>query len=179
MAYKINERANIKTKYFFWKALECMTFIVISVIIMFAFVYFMPKKLSRIEMYTTSLFAVLFAILTDLYLDVKYHLYWYITKEVEWRWMIILLGGKPPVNLIFLNFFPFHSRWSRKTIYILFWALFLTLFELGTVHIGKVLHYGEWNIWLSALLYPFILLILYLNCLLVKYFIRQLPISTE
>ncbi|WP_102272783.1 hypothetical protein [Cytobacillus massiliigabonensis] len=48
---------------------------------------FYAQKISMIELYTTSLFAVLFAILTDLY--------WYFTIDVVWGWMIVLLGGKP------------------------------------------------------------------------------------
>ncbi|WP_438824567.1 CBO0543 family protein [Bacillus sp. JJ1521] len=73
--------------------------------------------------------------------------------------------------MISLNYFPFNSTKLKKFFYILIWSIFLTVFELGAVHIGKVLHYGKWKIWYSAILYPFLLFILYINSIFVKYLI--------
>lgn len=145
-----------------------MLFIVISLIILYTFIFFMPKRISKLEMYTNSLFAVLFATLTDLYLDVKYHLYWYFGREVDWIWLIVLLGGKPAVTIIYLNFFPRAGPALKKAAYIAGWTVFLTAFEYGAVEIGEFLHYGKWNLLYSFILYPFIILILYWNFLVIR-----------
>lgn len=150
-----------------------MSYIIITAIILNTLAYFIPKRISKVEIYATSVFAALFAILTDVYLDLKYNLYWYFSKEgIEWRWMIVLLGGKPATNILFLNFFPFQSRKFKKFIYILVWAVIVTLMELGSVY-ADILHYGKWNIWYSAILYPFLMAILYFNYKFVSFLAKK------
>jgi hypothetical protein len=151
-----------------------MTFLIISIVVFYVIAYLMPKRLSKIVIYATTLFALLLATLTDLFLDVKYLLYWFFTKEVDWLWLIILFGIYPAVNVIYLNFFPLESPTLKKICYILFWSVIIICYEWGAVNIGGILHYGKWNIGYSALAYPFILTTLYGNFLLVRNLIKSL-----
>jgi hypothetical protein len=151
-----------------------LKFLIISIVAFNLTAILIPKRITRIEIYATTLFALLFATLTDIYLDVKYLLYWFFTKEVDWLWLIVLFGTYPAVNLIYLNFFPLESSTLKKIRYIALWSLFLVLYEWGSVNIGGFLHYGKWNIGYSALVYPLILIILYRNFLFVRKLIKLL-----
>ncbi|WP_407675590.1 CBO0543 family protein [Peribacillus glennii] len=115
----------------------------------------------------------------DLYMDTKYHFYWYFDKDIDWRWLIVLLGGKPSFTLIYLNFFPFYSKTQKKVLYILVWSIVVTIMEIGAVYIGKVLHYDEWKLLYSAALYPLLLYILYLNGLFVKKLLKAATAETD
>jgi len=45
----------------------------------------MPRKRTRQELLATIQFALLMNFVTDLYLDLKYKLYWYFDKkQIEW-----------------------------------------------------------------------------------------------
>jgi hypothetical protein len=150
-----------------------MLFLIATVITVNLIVYFIPKKISNIDMYVSSLLAVILASLADLYLDVKLLWYWYFSKEIEWSWLILLLGGIPSFTILYMNFFPFYKNVWIRTLYIICWSTFFTGFELISVYIAGILHYGKWNIGYSALCYPVLLLLLYLNCLLIRKWIKK------
>jgi hypothetical protein len=50
--------------------------------------YFVPKKLTKIENYTTSTFALLFGINVDMILNLKYKLYGYFGPGFQWLGLI-------------------------------------------------------------------------------------------
>ncbi|WP_244440977.1 hypothetical protein [Neobacillus jeddahensis] len=68
----------------------------------------------------------------------------------------------PPVNLLFLNWFPFNRSLTKRIIYIVVWEISLLSYELITLLPGPwgFLHYGWWKLWISALINPILLLIL-------------------
>ncbi|WP_445724479.1 CBO0543 family protein [Fredinandcohnia sp. FSL W7-1320] len=97
---------------------------------------------------------------TDLYLDLKYNLYWYFDKEqIELLYLVVVLGEIAVLVIIF-NYFPLKSNAIKKFIYILSWTCVLVLLELYAVYIS-ILHYGEWNIIYSAVAYFISMYILY------------------
>ncbi|MCP1450171.1 hypothetical protein [Priestia megaterium] len=51
----------------------------------------MPKRISWIEMYTTSLFVMFLGSVADIYLDVKYDLYGFFTKGVDFEYLLIFI----------------------------------------------------------------------------------------
>jgi hypothetical protein len=135
-----------------------MTFLIILTIIFYLIVYLMPKHRTKHEVLTTIFFALLMSVLTDLYLDVKYHLYWYFNKdEVDWEYLFVLLG-QPPVLIIILNFFPVQASSVKKFMYIVLCSGGLMLLEGIHHYLFPILHYGKWNIWYSAAVYPCTLL---------------------
>lgn len=81
--------------------LMAMTVIVFSVSFLL-----MPKRLSGLEMYTTSLFAVFFGLSTDLFLDVKYHLYGYFDVGVDGLAYVFIVFIYVTVNLLVFKRIP-------------------------------------------------------------------------
>lgn len=151
-----------------------MIYLIVSVVIFNVVAYFIPKRITKIEMYATSIFALLFAVFIDLFFELKYQWYWYFTKGVDWASLIVFFGTYPAVNIIILNFFPLNAHYSKKIRYIVLWSLFLTFYEWGAVNIGEFLYYSKWNIWYTLLVYPAIVSILYWNFKIVKRLAKSL-----
>lgn len=149
-----------------------MLFIFIFFIIMNLFAFFMPKNMSRIEIYATSFFALNFGIVTDMVLDLHYDLYGYIDKGFQWLSLLGLFLMYPAINTLFLNFFPFNKGFSKKLYYILGWSLFSVTFEWIASRTAFFYH-DEWKLWHSTIAYPFIFIILAGNLKLVKKFLQQ------
>lgn len=137
-----------------------MKLFTVTVILVFLVALKMPRKRTRHELLATIQFALLINFVTDLYLDLKYNLYWYFDKEqIELLYLVVVLGEIAVLVIIF-NYFPLKSNTSKKFIYILCWTCVLVLLELYAVYIS-ILHYGEWNIIYSALAYFISMYILY------------------
>jgi hypothetical protein len=108
------------------------------------------------------MFTIAFQLTFDIFIDLKYHGYWYITKGIDW----IAFPGYtmliPPINIMFLNRFPFKSSLIKKITYFGVWELFLLSYELIALlpEPWGFFHYGWWNIWHSAIINPVLLLIL-------------------
>ncbi|MBM6619646.1 CBO0543 family protein [Bacillus suaedaesalsae] len=137
-----------------------MKLFIVTVILVVLIALRIPRKRTRHELLATIQFALLMNFVTDLYLDLKYKLYWYFDKkQIEWLYLVVALGEIAVLVIIF-NYFPLKSNPIKKFIYILGWTCILALLELYAVYI-KVLHYGEWNIIYSALIYFISLYILY------------------
>ena len=58
-----------------------MVLLIFTTVISILSVLVMPKRISWIEMYTTSLFVMFLGSVADIYLDVKYDLYGFLQKE--------------------------------------------------------------------------------------------------
>jgi hypothetical protein len=128
----------------------------------------MPKKLSALELYSTSSFALSLALTTDTYLDLTLHLYGYFTKGAQPMGLLFSLITYPAVNMIFLNFYPYMKRFGYKLLYIVGWWIFALCFELLAVKTG-LFYYSGWKWWYSATVYPMLYLILLLNLRLVRF----------
>jgi len=122
----------------------------------------MPKKITAREIYTTSIFAVLFNLLTDLYLDVKYDWYSYFEIGVQWVYIPLIFGLFPALSVIFLSQYPFSKKMRYKVYYIMAWTLFGVVYEWLSIKTGMLYHNG-WTILYSAVSYPIILIILVIN----------------
>ncbi|MFJ5770293.1 hypothetical protein [Psychrobacillus sp. NPDC093180] len=148
-----------------------MFFIIISIITFSMVIYFMPKRMTIMEMYATSWFALTFVLTADLYLSYKHHFYGYFSEgDWEYKTLIIHFGVFPTYNAIFLNFFP-QKRWGQL-MYILGHSLILVGYEWASIQAGAF-YYKEWKLWYSALLYPIILLILYLNLKILRILMKR------
>ena len=136
-----------------------LAFLIVSVIILNVFAYLMPKRLSRVEIWATMLFALLLAYIVDTYLDRKYHLYGYFTQNIDWLSVIPIFGLYPAVSTIFLNYYPLNKNVSWKTLYIAGWTVFSLLFEYASI-VSGYFHHSGWKLLYSALCYPVLLYIL-------------------
>ncbi|WP_456273671.1 CBO0543 family protein [Bacillus sp. AK031] len=149
-----------------------MLFLLSSILILNTAVVLKAKKLSKIEMYATSLFALVLQLLTDIFLEFKYELYWYFGKGVDAQTLFIVFGLYPQVNILFLNFFPLNRALSIKIIYISAWSAFALLFEWVLVITGSF-HHEQWKLWYSAPIYPLLYIILLVNFCLTKRMLAQ------
>ncbi|PMC33959.1 hypothetical protein CJ195_25550 [Bacillus sp. UMB0899] len=145
-----------------------MFLLLFSVIIFGLIIYFMPKKISYFEMYTTSLFSTVLQLITDIYLEFKYHFYWYFSPGVDYITLWVVFWIYPSVSIIFLNFYPTSKKFSSSVYYILGWTLFAVVYEWFAVN-TNLFHYNGWKLWYSAIIYPFLYLLLYLNWKIIRW----------
>jgi len=136
-----------------------MPFLIISIIIFNFIAFFIPKNITRYEMFTTTLFALLLQALTDVFLDAKYHLYFYFTKEINWLALLAMFGIYPALNIIYLNYYIDKKTVFAKASYIFQWTIFSLLFEWLSVQSGYFVYNG-WKLWYSGMCYPIIYILL-------------------
>ncbi|WNC16594.1 hypothetical protein [Brevibacillus brevis] len=145
-----------------------MTFLLISVLLFNTIAWILPKKLTRLEMYTTSLFAFALTIVTDVYLDLKHGFYGYFKVGADYEALIVFIGLYPSFSIIFLNLFPYDQGMAKKTIYLVCTWLFCLLYEKATLTPIGFFYYNGWKLWYSAILYPILLGVLCLHLFLLR-----------
>jgi hypothetical protein len=129
--------------------------------------FFVPKKIKKSEIYSTTIFALAFGMMTDEVLDLHYDLYGYFIKGFQWKGFIGAILCFIPTNILFLNFYPYHKNWKAKVMYTLVWSLFSLVFEWLTLQTDFFYHNG-WKLWYSALAYPAIFQILVINLKIIR-----------
>lgn len=136
-----------------------MFFLILSVIVFNLFSIFIPKRISVIEILTTTLFSSLLEFVANTIWDFKYDLYGYFHKGVDYAGFIYVIGIFPAVNIVYLNLYPFKKGLISKVIYIFCWSLFAIIFELIFLR-TKTFYYNGWKLWYSIALYPILYLVL-------------------
>lgn len=144
-----------------------MLLILPTMIIFSIIVIFMPKKLTLIEYYTTTAVSIIIQLITDYILECIYNLYGYFVPGADWKTLLIIFFLYPPMNLIFLNFYPVFSNIFKKFFYVLSFSAFATVYEWLALK-AHVFYYDNWKLWYSAVLYPAIFVILILSLKLVQ-----------
>ena len=133
--------------------------LILSVVIFNLVAWFIPKKIKRDEMLTTSLFALQLEAEADIYLDLKYHLYGYFDYGPDWLALVPIYGIFPAANIIFLNYYPYSGSTIKKVLYIVLCSLLTTIYEWSAVKAGWFFYSG-WKIWYSLLCYLLIYVLL-------------------
>lgn len=107
-------------------------------------------------------FTCFFQIFFDIFIDLKYHGYWFVSPGIDWSAFPGYTLLIPPVNLLFLNWFPFKSSLIKRIAYIAVWEAALLFYEFITLlpEPWGFFHYGWWSLWHSALVNPFLLITL-------------------
>jgi hypothetical protein len=146
-----------------------MLFSITSIIIFNFIAFIIPKRLTKHEVYTTSLFAYVLSSTTDLILADKYHLYRYFDKGIQYMDIVAMIGIYPAISVIFLNLFPFKKGLMSKVFYILTWTIFAMAYE-WTAEQTEFFTYTGWKLWYSTLIYPSLLIILLGNLKLTRLF---------
>ncbi|MFX3617132.1 MAG: CBO0543 family protein [Sporolactobacillus sp.] len=132
----------------------------------------MPKRLSSIELFTTSLGSFVLQTTVDDIFDLQFNWYGYFNQGYDSEALLIFFFIYPQVNILFLNFFPNPSTYLRKTIYILLWSLFSIGYEYLSIQEGYF-YYTSWKLAYSAMIYPFLFLLLLLNLRFVQKLLRM------
>ncbi|MGE6833277.1 hypothetical protein ACQKGA_26250 [Priestia megaterium] len=107
-------------------------------------------------------FTIAFQNSFDLFIDFKYHGYWYFTKEVDWKALPAHLLLLPPVNIVFLNGYPFKKKIRHKIGYLVIWVMVILIYETITrlPEPWGYFDYGWWELWHSAIVDPILFLTL-------------------
>jgi len=79
--------------------------LILTTVISILSVLVMPKRISWMEMYTTSLFVMFLGSVADVYLDVKYNLYGFFTKGVPKQKCFIITNGRRYTRFFAILFF--------------------------------------------------------------------------
>lgn len=126
-----------------------------------------PKQVRLSELYATSFFAICFAVIADIYLDLKLDLYGFFQKGPDWAYLPIFIIDYPAANILFLRFFPYEKSLVKKAVYILGWSFGTLALELISLR-TDLFYYNGWKWWYSAIAYPFIYSLLFLNLKLMR-----------
>lgn len=132
-------------------------------IAIFNFVAFKTNKiLTANQIVHIWMFTIAFQLNFDVFIEYKYHGYWYFGKEVDWSGTLPHLFLIPPVNMIFLNKFPYRTKKRKQIFFICLFVLFLLLYDVITLlpEPWGYFHYGWWKLWHAAIIDPILLLIL-------------------
>ncbi|MFD1171053.1 CBO0543 family protein [Oceanobacillus picturae] len=151
-----------------------MIFLIISIVLYTLVAVIVPKRLTKSEMYQTSLFALVFVLIVDFVLSWKLGLYGYFNDKAYLRSLLVVVGIFPAASVIYLNLYPFKKEWLKQLRYILIWSIFVTVYEWLSIKYGYFYHNG-WSIWYSAIVYPFVFATLTWNLV----FFRKLTAKGE
>ena len=107
-------------------------------------------------------FTMLLQFMFDVVISLKYHGYWYFTKGIDWQSFLAYVFLVPPVNLLFLNYYPFKTKLIKQILYITGFHIFVLIYEGFTLlpEPWGYFHYGWWNLWYSVVVNPFLFVIL-------------------
>lgn len=137
---------------------------IIAIILFNTIALLTTKKLSLNQIIHIWLFTVSLQSLVDLYVDLKFHGYWYFKKEIDWAAIPSIVLLVPPVNIIFLNWFPYQSSLQKRIVYLAIWYIMILVYEMIALlpEPWGYFHYGWWHLGISAIVDPFLLLSLVL-----------------
>jgi hypothetical protein len=130
-----------------------------SVIIFNFIAYKVNKRLTLSQIVQIWTFTIAFQMLFDLIVEFKYHSYWYFSRGIDWFGLIPRILLIPPVNIIFLNYFPFNKSNPKKLLYVALSVALIVLYELFALlpEPWGYFNYGSWKIWYSILVDPILL----------------------
>lgn len=114
------------------------------------FVWFMPKRLTRQEIYTTFFVMAALTRTTDQVLDLVLKLYDQLEPGVQWQVIIIQSIFPAAIGIIILNFMPKHKL--PFVCYAVAWVALSVGLEWISIQAGY-LTYHHWSLWYSAGVY--------------------------
>ncbi|WP_163536258.1 CBO0543 family protein [Gracilibacillus sp. YIM 98692] len=128
-----------------------MLFVTIVTILLVIIAWFMPKRLTRTEIYIIFFTVSYIEIISDAIFGNIMDLYYFGGgEEISLEVLLIKVIMAPMYGIIFLNYMP--ERRSHFIIYWLVWVAFSTFYEWLTIVFGY-LTYKNWTLWYSALFY--------------------------
>lgn len=139
-----------------------MVGLIVSIVIFIVIALKVNKRLTGSQVVHIWFFTIAFQLIFDLYVALKLQGYWYFTENIDWQSILVYILLVPPVNIIFLNFYPLKKSWSKQILYLLYWDIGIMSYECFTLlpEPWGYFHYGWWSYWHSIILNPIILLLL-------------------
>jgi hypothetical protein len=135
--------------------------LIIAVILFNSIAFITNKRLTTNQIVHIWSFTTALQLLADGYVDIKYHGYWYFSKDVDWESLLAVTILIPPVNMMFLNWYPFEQSFYKRIFYIFCWVVVITFYENITLFPEPwgYFNHGWWKLWYSALINPILLLV--------------------
>ncbi|MBS8263682.1 hypothetical protein DYI25_04400 [Mesobacillus boroniphilus] len=136
--------------------------LLLSVLVFNLIAFKINKRLLPSQIVQIWTFTIAFQMLFDFIVEFKYQSYWYFSQGFEWVGLIPRTVLIPPVNIIFLNLYPFEKRVLKKISFLFFFVILILIYELLAMLPAPwgYFHYGWWEIWYSAIVDPIILICL-------------------
>ncbi|MFD0825877.1 hypothetical protein ACT8ZR_09380 [Neobacillus sp. M.A.Huq-85] len=136
--------------------------LIIAIIIVNFIAFYTNTRLTANQIVHIWTFTIAFQMNFDFYIDMEYKGYWYFTKNADWKELPTNIMLVPPVNMIFLNFFPFQKRIIKKVIFFIVFLIGMLIYEVIALlpEPWGYFHFGWWNLGYSVILDPILLLIL-------------------
>ena len=131
-----------------------------------------PKRMTMIEVYATSLFVLTLGLTTDIALDLRYNFYGHFQQGPDLIGLITVFGIYPSANMIMLNYFPYHKSLKVKILYILIASGAFLFYEWLSLISGS-LYYTVWKLWYSALCYPILISIVAWNLAIIRKMMKR------
>jgi hypothetical protein len=135
-----------------------MTFAIIVSIINGIIIIFMPKHMTKKEIYINWFILAYLALFLDILIGVVWDMFDYgPAASVELGTLIIEAVLPVSFGIIYMNFIPKDKK--KYILYLIFWVLFSCFFEWLSVILG-FMKYKTWTLFYSFLcytgLYPFL-----------------------
>jgi hypothetical protein len=127
-----------------------MIFIFCVLVINIFIVLFMPKRLTKQEIYITWGILAAIAFYTDVFLGAIIDLYDFGKNGVQFYDELINAVIPPSFGVIFLNYMPTSRK--QLLIYITSWLAFSVFFEWLCTYVG-FMKYKGWSLCYSAIIY--------------------------
>ena len=136
--------------------------LIIAIIIVNLIAFSTNKRLSINQIVHIWMFTIAFQMNFDFYVDLEHHGYWYFTKNKDWKELPTNIMLVPPVNMIFLNFFPLGKDKLKQVTFFIIFLIGILIYEVIALlpEPWGYFHFGWWNLGYSAILDPILLLIL-------------------
>lgn len=145
-----------------------MWFLYVSIVVFNLAAFLMKKNLPPIEYYASIFWGLFTTEIADRYTD-KYDLYYFFNPYfIEAKSLLVILGIYPAATMLILNWYPFNRPITKRFYYIICWSVFSIFYEWLCLESG-FLHHKNWNMWLSAISYPFLYALLIGNLKFIRW----------
>lgn len=98
-------------------------FLLFISILLFNYIAYKKNKIPTHRNLSIWSFTIAFQVTFDVFIEFKYHGYWYFDKGVDWIGVLPHTLLIPPINVLLLSWFPFNSNLFKKVIYITCWTI--------------------------------------------------------
>lgn len=139
-----------------------MLFLFCAIILFNSVAWSMKKNLRAIEYYACIFWGLFISDTADRFTD-KYDAYGFFSPYfIEVKTFLVSLGIYPAATMIIINWYPHHRTLFKKIVFLIGCSIFSTIFEWLCLK-NRFFYHHHWNIWYSAISYPFLYGALILN----------------
>ncbi|WP_400243912.1 hypothetical protein AB3U99_22240 [Niallia sp. JL1B1071] len=127
-----------------------MWFPYIYLIFTLIIIWFMPKRLTKVEIYVTWFVVALINLSSDIILSFVFHMYELGPKGVQLSVHLIELTLGSIHGILYLNFMPHDVK--KFIPYFFAWFVYSILLESILIYFGFITYSG-WSLWYSGIYY--------------------------